>query len=158
MKSLITRFASIGTIFSLVLAGLSTTTPALTLGPSGPSASVHVHKGAISFANTTIVKVRAVCSGGGLGTINARVIQTADQSSNGQATDAMGSDTVKCNGQSQNVAVTIFGITYNIGQAQAIVMLLDGTGATVASKTATIVLGFTVIEGMEEEQGGNPEE
>src|SRR5947199_3634147 len=114
MKSLLTRFASIGTIFSLVLAGLSATTPAQI---AGPSASVHVHKGAISFINTTIVKVRAVCSGGGLGTINARVIQTADQSSNGQATYAMGSDTVKCNGQSQNVAVTIFGITYNIGQA-----------------------------------------
>jgi len=155
MKSLITRFASIGTIFSLVLAGSSATTPALTLGPSGPSASVHVHKGAISFDNTTIVKVTAVCSGGGLGTLNVEVIQTADQSSNGQATDASNvTETVKCNGQPQNVAVSPFGFTYNIGEATATVMLMVN-GVPVASTTRTIVLRFPVIEGMEQEQGGN---
>ena len=152
MKSLITRFASIGTIFSLVLAGSSATTPALTLGPS---ASVHVHKGAISVFNVPLVKVTAVCSGGGLGNINVEVIQTADQSSNGLDTDSTGSESVKCNGQSQTVAVTPFGATYNIGQATAIVMLMDASTLTVASTTRTIVLGFPVIEGMEEEQGGN---
>lgn len=153
MKSLLTRFASIGTIFSLVLAGLSATTPAQI---AGPSASVHVHKGAISFDNTTIVKVTAVCSGGGLGTLNVEVIQTADQSSNGQATDASNvTETVKCNGQPQNVAVSPFGFTYNIGEATAIVMLMDASAVTVASTTRTIVLGFPVIEGMEQEQGGN---
>ena len=152
MKSLITRFASIGTIFSLVLAGLSATTPAQILGPS---ASVHVHKGAISIFNNTLVKVTAVCSGGGLGTITAEVIQTADQSSNGQGADGTGTETVKCNGQSQTVAVTPFGATYNIGQATAIVMLMDASTLTVASTTRTIVLRFPVIEGMEQEQGGN---
>ena len=152
MKSLLTRFASIGTIFSLVLAGSSATTPALTLDPS---ASVHVHKGAISVFNETLVKVTAVCSGGGLGTISVQVTQTADQSSNGQATDAKGFETVKCNGQSQNVAVTPPGFTYNIGEATAIVMLMDASFVTVASTTRTIVLGFPVIEGMEQEQGGN---
>ena len=148
MKSLITRFASIGTIFSLVLAGLSATTPAQIVGPS-------VHKGAISFDNTTIVKVTAVCSGGGLGTLSVEVIQTADQSSNGKATNAEGFETVKCNGQSQNVAVTPPDFTYNIGEATAIVMLMDANGVPVASTTRTIVLRFPVIEGMEEEQGGN---
>ncbi|TLZ27194.1 MAG: hypothetical protein E6K27_05720 [Gammaproteobacteria bacterium] len=153
MKSLITRFASIGTIFSLVLAGLSATTPAQILGPS---ASVHVHKGAISVFNATLVKVTAVCSGGGLGTITAEVIQTADQSSNGQGADGTGTETVKCNGQSQNVAVTpATAATYNIGEATAIVTLTDMMGVTVASTTRPIVLGFSVIEGMEQEQGGN---
>ena len=152
MKSLLTRFASIGTIFSLVLAGLSATTPAQI---AGPSASVHVHKGAISFDNTTIVKVTAVCSGGGLGTLNVEVIQTADQSSNGQATGASNvTETVKCNGQPQNVAVSPFGFTYNIGEATATVMLMVN-GVPVASTTRTIVLRFPVIEGMEQEQGGN---
>ena len=152
MKSLITRFASIGTIFSLVLAGLSATTPAQILGPS---ASVHVHKGAISIFNDTLVKVTAVCSGGGLGSISLEVIQTEDQSSNGLATDAKGFETVKCNGQSQDVAVTPPGFTYNIGGATAIVMLMDASAVTVASTTRPIVLRFPVIEGMEEEQGGN---
>jgi len=152
MKSLITRFASIGTIFSLVLAGLSATTPAQIVAPSP---SVHVHKGAISVFNETLVKVTAVCSGGGLGTISLEVIQTADQSSNGQATDAEGFETVKCNGQSQNVAVTPPGFGYNIGEATAIVMLMDASFVTVASTTRTIVLRFPVIEGMEQEQGGN---
>ncbi|TLZ44770.1 MAG: hypothetical protein E6K32_04970 [Gammaproteobacteria bacterium] len=152
MKSLITRFASIGTIFSLVLAGLSATTPAQILGPS---ASVHVHKGAISVFNETIVKVTAICSGGGLGSLSVEVIQTADQSSNGLATDAKGFETVKCNGQSQDVAVTPPGFTYNIGGATAIVMLMDASAVTVASTTRPIVLRFPVIEGMEEEQGGN---
>jgi len=152
MKSLITRFASIGTIFSLVLAGLSATTPAQIVGPA---ASVHVHKGAISVFNVAFIKVTAVCSGGGLGNINVQVIQTADQSSNGLATDSTGSESVKCNGQPQNVAVTPFGATYNIGQATAIVMLMDASTLTVASTTRTIVLRFPVIEGMEQEQGGN---
>ena len=151
MKSLITRFASIGTIFSLVLAGLSATTPALTVVSS---ASVHVHKGAISVFNATLVKVTAVCSGGGLGTISLQVSQTADQSSNGLATDAKGFETVKCNGQTQNVAVTPPGFTYNIGEATATVMLMVN-GVPVASTTRTIVLRFPVIEGMEQEQGGN---
>ena len=152
MKSRLTRFASIGTIFSLVLAGLSATTPALTVVSS---ASVHVHKGAISVFNATLVKVTAVCSGGGLGTISLQVSQTADQSSNGLATDAKGFETVKCNGQSQDVAVTPPGFTYNIGGATAIVMLMDASAVTVASTTRPIVLRFPVIEGMEEEQGGN---
>ena len=151
MKSLLTRFASIGTIFSLVLAGSSATTPAQTLYSS---ASVHVHKGAISVFNQTLVKVTAVCSGGGLGTISLEVIQTEDQSSNGQATDAKGFETVKCNGQPQNVAVSPFGFTYNIGEATATVMLMVN-GVPVASTTRTIVLRFPVIEGMEQEQGGN---
>ena len=152
MKSLITRFASIGTIFSLVLAGLSATTPAQIVGPA---ASVHVHKGAISVFNVAFIKVTAVCSGGGLGSISLEVMQTEDQSSNGLATDAKGFETVKCNGQSQNVAVTPPGFTYNIGEATAIAMLMDASAVTVASTTRTIVLGFPVIEGMEEEQGGN---
>ena len=152
MKSLITRFASIGTIFSLVLAGLSATTPAQIVSPA---ASVHVHKGAISVFNVPLIKVTAVCSGGGLGNINVQVIQTADQSSNGLATDSTGSESVKCNGQPQNVAVTPFGATYNIGEATAIVMLMDASFVTVASTTRTIVLRFPVIEGMEQEQGGN---
>src|SRR2546421_75231 len=77
MKSLITRFASIGMILSLVLAGSSATLAQYVVSPS-----LHIHRGAISFfpfANQVLAKVTASCTGG-TGTVTVIVDQKAAQS------------------------------------------------------------------------------
>jgi len=153
MKSLLTRFASIGTILSLIWAGSS----AQTLGLPG-SPSLHIHKGAISFfltSNEVLAKVTASCTGGP-GMVVVTITQTAAQSNAGMAAGpGFGSSTVKCDGQPRAIAVSV-GLTdyYNIGQATAMATLTGGNGMQV-SATRTIELRFPVLEGMEEEQGGN---
>jgi hypothetical protein len=160
-RSLITRFASIGTICSLVLAGSSATTWAQL---ASPSLSVHIHKGAVAgfyAANTVLVKITALCTGGitGLvsGSVHVQVDQSADQSTGNQDTSGMADYPVKCNGQPQTIAADVGFDTnvpgFNLGSATASVTLFAPSG--VISSVRTIVIGFPVIEGMEEEQGGN---
>ena len=84
------------------------------------------------------------------------ITQTAAQSNAGMpAGPGFGSSTVKCDGQPRAIAVSV-GLTdyYNIGQATAMATLTGGNGMQV-SATRTIELRFPVLEGMEEEQGGN---
>ena len=152
MKSLITRFASIGTLFSLVLAGSSITTPAQIVDPS----FVHISRGAIGlfFASTNevLAKVTALCTGG-TGTVTVTITQTMAQSNANTNANGTGTSSVKCDGQLRTVAVSVGAFTANIGEATGVVMLSAPSGP--ATQTRTIVLGFPVIEHMEEEDGGN---
>jgi len=152
MKSLFTRFASIGVLFSLVLAGSSVTTPAQTVDPS----FVHIHRGAVGAlvpgANNVLAKVTALCTGG-TGTVTVTITQTMAQSNANTNANGTGTSSVKCDGQLRTVAVSVGAFTANIGEATGVVMLSAPSGP--ATQTRTIVLGFPVIEHMEEEDGGN---
>jgi hypothetical protein len=159
MKSLITRFASIGTIFSFVLAGL---TPAAAVAAN----TVRIHKGAeVSTYDVgrtdVLLKVTANCSLGANGTVTVNIEQLATESSNGTATiSSTGTSPVRCNGQDQTVAVTVEGGVpgFNLGTATAEVTLARTPDISIQISDQPIVLLFPVLEHMEEEEGGNPEE
>jgi hypothetical protein len=58
-------------------------------------------------------------------------------------------------GQPRAIAVSVgFANFYNIGEATAMATLTDGFSTQVVA-SRTIELRFPVLEGMEEEQGGN---
>jgi hypothetical protein len=156
MKSLITRFVSIGAIFSLLLVGWTARTRAQLFGDP----SVHIHKGAVAlFApsiNSVLAKVTAHCTGG-TGSVAVRITQTAAQSNADTPASGTGSSTVKCDGQDRDVAVSTGVFQANLGEATAMVTLTPPSGTPVTA-TRTINIAFPVLENMEEEQGGNPEE
>jgi len=151
MKSRITRFASIGMILSLVLAGSSATLAQYVVSPS-----LHIHKGAISYFpafNEVLAKITASCTGG-TGTVTVTITQSAAQSNANMAATGSGASSVKCDGHARTIAVSVSANYANIGEAAATAMLTVGA-STVATAMRTIELRFPVIEGMEEEQGGN---
>ena len=155
MKSLITRFASMGTILSLVVAGSS----AQMLGlPGTGSQSLHIHKGAISYFpafNEVLAKITASCTGG-TGTVTVMITQSAAQSNANMPATGSGDSSVKCDGHARTIAVSVSASYANIGEAAATAMLTVGASMVpVATAMRTIELRFPVIEGMEEEQGGN---
>ena len=155
MKSLITRFASMGTILSLVVAGSS----AQMLGlPGTGSQSLHIHKGAISYFpafNEVLAKITASCTGG-TGTVTVTITQSAAQSNANMAATGSGASSVKCDGHARTIAVSVSASYANIGEAAATAMLTVGASMVpVATAMRTIELRFPVIEGMEQEQGGN---
>jgi hypothetical protein len=159
MKSLITRFASIGAIFSLVLVGL---TPAAAVAALN---SVRIHKGAeVSIfnpgQNSALLKVTANCSTGLNATVTVNIEQTAMESSNGTATTGTGTSPVQCNGKDQTVAVTVVSPTPgpNLGTATAEVTFTRTGDTQIMISDKKIDLLFPVLEHMEEEEGGNPEE
>ena len=151
MKSRITRFASIGMILSLVLAGSSATLAQYVVSPS-----LHIHKGAISYFpafNEVLAKITASCTGG-TGTVTVMITQSAAQSNANMPATGSGDSSVKCDGHARTIAVSVSANYANIGEAAATAMLTVGA-STVATAMRTIELRFPVIEGMEEEQGGN---
>jgi hypothetical protein len=156
MKSLITRFASIGSIVSLAVGGSSAGTL------TSPASPVHIHKGAsVTIGNDVLAKVTAVCPGTGPpanGQVVVEINQTSMQSNNGVGADAFGNESVTCDGTPHTVAVGVFGYTYNLGDATATVTLFDSTLTQIGSEMRPIKIGFPVVETMEEEEGGNPEE
>ena len=153
MKSLITRFASMGTILSLVVAGSSATLAQYVVSPS-----LHIHKGAISYFpafNEVLAKITASCTGG-TGTVTVTITQSAAQSNANMAATGSGASSVKCDGHARTIAVSVSASYANIGEAAATAMLTVGASMVpVATAMRTIELRFPVIEGMEEEQGGN---
>jgi hypothetical protein len=167
MKSLITRFASIGTIFSLVLAALSATALAqipLVVPPA--ATSVHTHRGVVALGtgSALVAKVTAVCSGG-TGTVKVTVTQmAADSSVDGTATSlSIGtySSPVKCDNTPRTIAVhlpldTNKGPNLGAGTATATLTVTNGAAMSITSETnEPVQIVFPVGEQHEEEQGGN---
>ena len=62
---------------------------------------------------------------------------------------------MECNGQLRTIAVSINGIGANIGEATASATLTVGTSLPVTDGPKTIFIRFPVLEGMEQEEGGN---
>ena len=143
MKTLIAIFS----FFSLALAATT---------PAAAASTVHIHKGAVALfvpsENMAIAKVTATCSGG-TGTVTVMITQTAAQSNAGTAASGTGSSSVKCDGLLRTIAVSVGSAFDNLGVATATVMLTAISGP--ATETRTIVIGFPVIENMEQEEGGN---
>jgi hypothetical protein len=155
MKSLITRFASIGSIFALVLAASSAAAVPLPI-------SVNVHEVAtISYNGTVLVEVAAACSGGGTLPVSVELTQSTTQSHAGTAAAGTGVSSVSCNSMRQSVALTVPATTgpFNLGDATADSVSLglpDPSELKEIMKPIQIV--FAVGENHEEEEGGNPEE
>jgi hypothetical protein len=102
--------------------------------------------------NMAIAKVTATCTGG-TGTVTVTINQTAAQSNANASASGTGSSSVKCDGMLRTIAVSVGSAFDNIGVATATVVLTATSGP--ATETRTIVIGFPVIEGMEQEEGGN---
>jgi hypothetical protein len=161
MKSLITRFARIGSIFSLVLAASS----AAALPPPPVPMSVRVHEVAtISYNGTVLVEVTAQCSGppGSTLPVSVELAQLAGQSHAGTAAAGTGVSSVACDTNRQTVALTVPATTgpFNLGDATADSVRL-GAGnpnETTNEIMKPIQIVFAVGENHEQEEGGNPEE
>jgi len=146
MKTLI----AILSFFSLAVAAAT---------PAAAQNFVHLHKGAISFAfarNGVLAKVTAVCTGAD-GTVAVTITQTGDQSNSSPpaTVSGMGSSTVECNGQSKTIAVSVHLLGANIGDATASATLTVPMAMPVTDGPKTIRIRFPVLEGMEQEEGGN---
>jgi hypothetical protein len=153
MKSLITRFASIGSIFALVLASSSAWAVPTPI-------SVRVHKVAvISSDGKVLVEVTGACMGTGTLPVIVMIDQSTAQSHAGTSATGSGMSTVKCDATStpQTVALTVTPTTgkYNLGDATASDIQL---GATASEIDKPIEIVFPVGEKHEEEEGLNPEE
>jgi hypothetical protein len=175
MKSLITRFASIGTIFSLVLAGLSATALAVILPPPPPNAtSVHTHRSVVSTGTYAglVAKVTAVCSNG-TGKVRVTIVQMAAQNSvDGTTATASSSSNsfdspVVCDNTSRTIAVHINTSNVdgapNLGAASATTTLTVTPPSMVPPATTTetnqpVEVVFPVGENHEEESPGGYDE
>jgi hypothetical protein len=129
-----------------------------------PPPFVHVHKGAISVfganSNSVAVKVTARCTGG-LGDLNGVVhvhlMQAGGQSNADALAVGDGSSTVECDDTVRTIAVSLGGQpNINLGKATVSMITLKIGVTTVATESDhDIVIGFPVIEHMEQEEGGN---
>jgi len=154
MKSLITRFASIGTIFalatifSLVFTGSSARTQAQSIDTIAPS--VEVNKAVIMGEQTStivLVEVTYTCATGTANNVSVKITQASMDSSNGvgggPVTD---SEPVSCNGKPRRVAVSILNATpgvptFNLGKATFVANLNMGT-VSITSDTETTGIAF----------------
>jgi hypothetical protein len=172
MKSLITRFASIGSIFALVLAGWSATALAVIL-PSPNATSVHTHRSVVSTGTYAglVAKVTAVCSNG-TGKVRVTIVQMAAQNSvDGTTATASSSSNsfdspVVCDNTSRTIAVHINTSTAdgapNLGAATATTTLTVtpsvGLPATTTETNKPVEVVFPVGENHEEESPGGYDE
>jgi hypothetical protein len=171
MKSLVTRFASIGSIFSLVLAGLSATALAVILPPPNAT-SVHTHRSVVSTGTYAglVAKVTAVCSGG-TGKVRVTIVQMAAQNSvDGTTATASSSSNnfdspVVCDNTSRTIAVHINSYPPpgpNLGAATATTTLTVtpsvGLPATNTETNKPVEVVFPVGENHEEESPGGYDE
>jgi len=131
--------------------------------PAAAQNFVHVHKGAISVfgasCNSVAVKVTARCVGGMTdlnGVVHVHLNQSAGQSNADVAAVGDGNSSVECDGTVRTIAVSLGGQPFiNLGRATVSNITLT-VGTTVLTETAhDIVIGFPVIEHMEQEDGGN---
>jgi hypothetical protein len=172
MKSLITRFASIGSIFSLVLAGLSATALAVVILPPPNATSVHTHRSVVSTGTYAglVAKVTAVCSGG-TGKVRVTIVQMAAQNSvDGTMTTASSSQNnfdspVVCDNTSRTIGVHINTAPVegapNLGAATATTTLTvtPSVGPPVTTtETNNVEVVFPVGENHEEESPGGYDE
>jgi hypothetical protein len=112
---------------------------------------VHIHKAVVALWNisttSVLVEVTAQCTGGVNGTVAVSLSQTMAQSNAGTAATqtVSGSSTVKCDGKSRTIAVSLGPSSLiNIGKADATAMLTVISGNV--TDTRTIGVGFPATE------------
>jgi hypothetical protein len=146
MKSLIRRFASIGAIFSLVLAASSATMQA----QDAISPSVEVDKAVIMGEQTStivLVEVTFLCVASTANHVTVTITQLSTDSSNGIGGGPVtASEPVSCNGKPRRIAVSIVNgtpavPTFNLGKATVTAKLFLGA-VEIANDTETKGIGF----------------